>query len=848
VIAAMAAHCAHAQSAAAQSVYQDPKAPLAARVDDLFSRLTPDERLSLLSGTGYTTQPIAHLGVPPMGMADAGQGVRGGPPGMDGPATLFPSEATMAFSWDREMVARVAKAIGEEVQNKGTGAQILLAPDVNIHRSPLGGRNGESFSEDPFLAAQLAIPYVVGMQSSGAAACVKHFACNNEEVDRNTVDVHVDERALREIYLPAFQAGVQEGHSWSVMAAYNKINGFYATANQTLDTDILKKQWGFDGILMSDWGAVHETVGAVNAGNDVEMPGGQFLTVDKLKAALSDGSITQAAIDDSVHRILRTIVRVGLLDGPHTPAPAAMVNSPEHQHLTYEAASEAIILLKNERHVLPLDRSRIKSIAVIGPAAANMQLGALGSPQVTPFYSIMPLDGIRKAAGDAVTVNYVEGLSLPKPFPDPVPASALSSTDASGQAQPGLHGEYFTSDSLQGTPAATRVDAQIPFGRNATPPVDGTVASIRWTGKLTAPTTGTYTLSLFTGAGCRIFINDKPIVDDETPGGRAHSGKVDLTAGQAVDLRIELVHVPARGRGARFGWATAPTDDIAGAVAAAAKSDVAIVFVTTFGQDGEGRDRPTMALPGAQDRLIQAVAAANPHTIVVLNTGTPVQMTGWLDQVPGLLDAGFPGQEGGRAIASVLFGDVDPSGKTVDTLAARREDYPDFGNFPGTRDAANTVNYAEGIYVGYRHFDREKITPLFPFGYGLSYTSFRYGNLKLSQSTLAPDGAISASVDVTNTGSRDGAEVVQLYIHDPHPTIDKPVRELKGFARITLKAGETGTMSFPLSPRSFAYFDVPGHQWKADAGSYDVEIGASSRDIRLTSHVKLTSTYTKGAE
>jgi len=818
--------------------YQDPTAPLEARVDDLFGRLTPEEKLSLCSGTGFTTQPISRLAVPAMGMVDGPQGVRGGTAGTQGPATLFTSGVALASTWDRDLVRRVARAIGEETRNKGEGAFVLLGPDINIHRSPLGGRNGESFSEDPFLTAQLTIPYVMGIQSAGVAACVKHYACNNEEGDRNTVDVRVDERTLREIYLPAFEAGVRQGHSWTIMAAYNRINGPYATANHYLLTDVLKRQWGFDGLVMSDWGAVHETVGVVNAGNDLEMPGGQFQTAEKLKAALDSGTITQAAIDESVHRILRTILRVGLLDGSHAPD-ASKVNSPEHQRLTFEAASEGIVLLKNERHTLPLDRTRLRSVAVIGPAAVKMQFGALGSPAVTPFYSLSPVDGIKKLVGDTVAVNVVEGVGLPAPFPEAVPTTALRTTDG----QPGLRGEYFTDGDLQGEATGTRVDSLIQIGRNFAPPTGmTTVGSIRWTGTLTATTGGEYTFSLRSSAGCRLLLNGKPVFDEATTGDNTpRMGKVTLTAGKSYDIRVEVVKIadPLR---VRLAWSPPVVSDIPAAVAAAAKSDVAIVFATTLGQDGEGRDRPSMALPGEQDRLIRAVAAANKRTIIVLNAGTPCQMTEWLGPVPAVLNAGFPGQEGGRAIASVLFGDVNPSGKLVDTFGARREDYPDFGNFPGVN---GVVHYSEGIYVGYRHFDKDRIAPLFPFGYGLSYTTFRYANLKMTAPTLAPDGSIEVRVDITNTGTRAGTEVAELYVRDPQPKIDKPIRELKGFERVALKPGETQTVHFILTPQHLAYYDVSGKQWKADAGTYLVEIGASSRDLRQTGRIQLTGTYTK---
>ena len=813
-------------------IYQNSKAPLESRVSDLFKRLTQDEKMDLLTGTDFTTRPIPRLGVPALSMADAGQGVRGGMESTTGPATAFPSGVAMAATWDPVLVGRIGKAIGEEALNKGTGVQTVLGPAINIHRSPLGGRNGEYFSEDPYLAGRLAVDYVKGLQSTGCGACVKHYAANNEEIDRGFVNVKVGERALREIYLPAFEAAVKEGHVWSLMSSYNKVNGYHSSANHYLLTDVLKKCWGFDGMVMSDWGGVHETVGAVMAGNDLEMPGPGYLKKSNIDRALKAGLITQTAIDENVIRILRTDIRVGLLDNPRIRN-SKIVNSPAHQHLTFEAASKGIVLLKNEGNVLPLDRKRIKSIAVIGPGANEMEVGANGSPYVQPFYSIQPLDGLKKAAKAGTTFRYARGTESG----EPVPATALSLPDGSG---PGLNGEYFANRNLEGPPAFVRTDSKIQFdwsGKSLTG-LGSSNYSVRWTGKLLAPKTGTYHLVLSADDGCRLFVNGKQLIDHWVETAVTSLGaNIDLVAGQSYDLKIEYFQA-AGDAVARFDWTVPGMERYADAVQAARQSDVAIICATTMGQEGEGNDRPSMDLPGDQDGLIKAVAAVNKRTIVVLNTGTPVTMTAWLNRVPGILETWFPGQEGGAALAAILFGDVNPSGKLPDTFAARREDYPDFGNFPGVH---GQVNYPEGIYVGYRHFDKHGIKPIFPFGHGLSYTSFKYGPLHVSK--LGGTGAFKVSLNVTNTGHRSGAEVVQLYVHDQHPKIDKPVQELKGFIKVMLAPGQCESVAMNILPRSFAYCDVPGKQWKADAGQYEIEVCASSRDIRQRTSVTLPTTY-----
>jgi len=828
----------------AAPVYQDFGAPLEQRVQDLFQRLTPEEKLHLLTGTGFTTQPIPRLGVPAMGMVDAGQGVRGGAKSTQGAATAFPSGVTMASSWNVDLVGRIGNAIGAEARNKGTGAQVLLGPAVNIQRSPLGGRNGEYFSEDPFLAGRLAAGYIRGVQSNGVSACIKHYACNNEEVDRDFVDVKVSERALREIYLPAFEAGVKEGGVWALMSSYNQVNGTHASANAYLLTKVLKQGWQFDGLVMSDWGGVHE-VAVAQAGNDLEMPGGKFATVAKLQAALKDGRLTQAAVDDSVRRILRTVIRVGLLD-PRTPPDAAVVNAPEHQKLAFTAAAEGIVLLKNERHLLPLDRREIHTIAVLGRPAKHLEIGALGSPEVTPFYQVQVLDGIQKQAGAGVTVDYVAGT-----YAAPLPASAVT---VPGSAEHGFKAEYFTGGKLGTNLLFERVDDAIQFDTDQQPwaGVPKKHFSVRWTADLKAPVSGDYVVAFTSDDRFQVRVDGTNVI--ESSGGDRALGNPPLRTASVhlnaeTPRRLEVDYFLKTGRAvARLAWLQPGERAYADAVAAAARAEVAIVCVSTDGTEEEGWDRHFMEPPYQQDQLIQNVAAVNTNTVVILNNGTPIALKNWLPEVPALVEGWLPGQEGGAALAAVLFGEVNPSGKLPTTLAVERQDYPDFGNFPGHGDFdknQSVVNYAEDIYVGYRWFDKHGVAPCFPFGYGLSYTTFEYQNLRLPRVPVKAGESVAVSVDITNTGKRAGGEIAELYVQDTRPRVDKPVRELKGFAKVFLAPGETQTVTFTLTPRSFAYFDVSGKQWRADAGDYTVEIGASSRDIRQSAPLKLAETWTE---
>ena len=839
---------ARAQGQSATPLYKDAKAPLEARVNDLLGRLTLDEKISLLSGTGFATPAIPRLGVPPLEMADAGQGVRGGDKPTQGPATAFPSGVAMASTWNPELIGEVGRAIGVEARNKGGGAQVLLGPAVNIHRTPLGGRNGEYFSEDPFLSARLGVGYIRGMQSSGTAACVKHYIANNQETNRFDVNAVVGERALREIYMPSFKAAVQQGGVWTLMTSYNKINGPYASANWYLDTQVLKNQWGFDGLVMSDWGGVHAVASTLNAGNDLEMPGGQYLKPANVKAALADGDLSPQLIEASARRVIRTIARVGLLDGPIV-TDAAQVNSDAHRALAQRVAEQSLILLKNDKSVLPFNRAQIKTLAVIGPRAKTWQLGANGSPTVTPLRSTSAFDGIAQSAGAGVKINYAVGINSLGigGAAAPVPASALRpEAGGAGAGTPGLRGEYFGNVNLEGTPNLTRADAGLNFDWSSQAPGAGvarTDFSARWTGTLTSPVSGWVTLALVADDGVRLFVDGKQLIDHWVPTAlNTQTATLNMVAGRAYDIRIE--YYQGGGDAAlRFNWilpGDRVVDPLAEAVAAARACDAAVVLVGA-GNEGEGQDRATMNLSDEQNELIRAVRRANPRTVVVLNNGTPVTMTPWIADVPALIEAWFPGQEGGAALGRVLFGDVNPSGHLSDTLAAKRTDYSDLPNYPGTD---LTEKYDEGIYVGYRHFDKAGIAPLFPFGHGLSYTTFGYSDLKMSP-TLSPDGTVSGSLRVTNTGQVAGAEVVQLYVHDMAPKIDRAPRELKGFARVELGPGQSETVNFRLDARALSYCDVPGQQWKANAGAYEVEIGASSRDLRLKAPLRLSADWTE---
>jgi beta-glucosidase len=832
-----------ANAAPTVPLYRNPNAPLAARVNDLYSRLTEKEKLTLLTGTEYTSQPLPGHNLPGIIMADAGQGVRGGDSTTQGPATAFPCGLIMASSWDQSLLWQVGHAIGEEARNKGTGIQMELAPGVNIQRSPLNGRTSEYLGEDPYVSAHLAVPFIEGIQSTGVAACVKHYACNNEEQDRQTVNVTVSERALREIYLPAFEAAVTKAHVDAIMAAYNKVNGPFAAANWYLLHVVLRQDWGFEGLALSDWGAVHETARTISSGLDLEMPGPGFLTEQNINQALQNGSVNQGEIDLAVKHILKAVIQCGLADPARQAPDHKTVGSPAHEALAYKAAIEGAVLLKNDNNQLPLDPDSIGSIALIGLRAKQWQMNTGGSPFVDAIASTSAFHGIalRLSQRKDFHLYYAAAFdNTSKPIPDNL------LTPLSGHGT-GLSGSYYSNMTFSGRPHAKRIDKYIQFFWNSSNSPQGIGPfnfSVRWKGTLKAPRTGDFKFTCSADDGCRLWIDNKEIINHWFDGGAVPiDGHINLVAGHSYPIRLDY-YQHGGGSSVTLNWYPPSDAELlhSQAIDEAKNASVAIVFVGTNFEE-ESKDRSSMALPDNQDQLIKDVEAVNPHTIVVLNNGGPVLLSNWINNVPAVIEMGFPGELGGKALASLLFGDADPSGKLTETIAVRRQDYPDYPNFPGNKQGQ--VKYAEGIYVGYRAFDKRNITPQFPFGYGLSYTTFSYSNISVSNSQWNADGTVDVTADVSNTGSRAGAEIAELYVEPKSPQIDRPIRELKGFSRVDLAPGETKTAQFVLYPRDFAYCDVPGKQWRADAGDYSIEVGASSRNILLSAPITLTNTWTQ---
>ena len=809
------------------------------QIKALIAQMTLEEKVSIVAGADmWHNHAVERLGIPAIKMSDGPNGARGSKWRGGPTSACFPVGVALAATWNTGLVERVGAALGEETKTKG--AHILLGPTVNIHRSPLGGRHFECYSEDPYLTAQMAVAYIKGVQSQNVGTSIKHFVCNDSEFERMTLSSEVSERALREIYLPPFKAAVKEARPWTVMASYNKVNGTYASEHPYLLTDILKKEWGFEGFVVSDWTAVKSTAPAANAGLDMEMPGPPRFFGDDLVQAVKDGLVSESVIDDKVRRILRIIIKAGIFEHPQE-MPETSVNKPEHQKLARQAAAEAIVLLKNERAVLPLDDEKIKSIAVIGPNANVARIQGGGSAGVNPHYAVTPLEGINERCGEAIKVVYELGCTNYRMTP---PIDPQYITPAEGEGKHGFTGEFFNNFDLSGEPVLTEIHEKLDFFwlEAFSPKVNLSEFSARWTGKFTAPETGTYTFSLTSAGLSRLYIDGEEVIDnwtEQTLGGFFFGmgtpevpGTVEMIAGQTYEVRLEYSKQNAPGLGGlRLGCLfPTPADSMTRAAELAAKSDVALVFAGLSGEwESEGFDREDMELPGDQVKLITEVAAANENTVVVLNSGAPVTMTDWIDKVAAVVEAWYPGQECGNAIADVLFGDVTPSGKLPTTFPKRLEDNPAYINYPGEN---GKVLYGEGLFVGYRYYDKKKIGPLFPFGYGLSYTTFAYSNLTLSASEYELDDEIQITVDVQNTGTRAGKEVVQLYIRDVESRLARPEKELKAFEKVALEPGETRTVQFTLGKDALSFYDPAKTQWVAEPGEFEALIGSSSRDIR----------------
>lgn len=802
------------------------------RVEEIIAKMTLEEKIELITGDNFKTKANKRLGIPQLVMTDGPVGPRG-----KGPATVYSAPINWGATWDVNLVERIGQEMGAET--RVLGFNLLLGPGINIARTPFGGRNFESFGEDPFLMSRIAVPLIKGIQSKNVATCTKHFVANNQEWNRFDVDARISERALREIYFPAFKAAVQEADTWSIMGAYNLVNGHYANENKYLLNDVLKEDWGFNGIVISDWGAVRSTVKTAKAGLDLEMPDGKYLGADLLKA-INNNEIDATILDDKVRRILRVMFKAGLFD-ESIDSYGGYMNTQNRIALALETAEKSIVLLKNENNILPLDKDVIKTIAMIGPNASTARLGGDGSGHLKAINAISPLEGIKALVGDKIDVKYEFGVKIKRLELPIAPAGMYVLEDGK---TPGIKADFFNNKELEGKPVATRIDESINFNwGQGESPVPGKVNddkfSIRWTGKLKSPGKGQFEIGVRADNGVKLFIDGNLIINawsDQAPG-QFKTDYYEFEEGKLYDLKVEFYENIGTCR-AKLGIAPVEKGtELEDAVKLAQVSDVVIINAgLAKNHEGEARDRDFLELPLMQVKLIKKVLKVNKNVVVVLNNGSAMLMTDWGDEVPAIIEAFYPGEQGGTALANILFGKVNPSGKLPVTFMKKWEDHPASKTYPGHKEYAD---YSEGIFVGYRHFDKYDIEPLYEFGFGLSYTSFEYSNIKLSSEKITQNDTINITLTVKNSGEIDGDEIVQLYISDKKASVEREKKSLKGFQRVSLKVGESKRISFRINKKDLAFYDVKSKTWKAEKGVFEVQIGNSSRNIHLTSKFRL---------
>lgn len=853
-------------------LFQQKDLPVKDRIEDLIRQMTLEEKIDLLSGyEDFYLHPCQRLGIPAFKLADGPLGVASW--GLFGKATAFPSSLSLAASWNRDLARQVGDMYGQEWRARGI--HFLLAPGVNIYRASKGARNFEYYGEDPFLTSEMIVPFIKGVQDRGVIATVKHFAANDQEFDRYTVSSEISERTLREIYLPPFQAAVQKAGVKAVMTGYNPVNGIYCTENKYL-IDILKKEWGFKGMLMSDWACTYSADKAANNGLDLEMGSHNWLIKEKLLPLIEKGIVTEETINDKVRRIYGACMELGFFDRPQRDTTLTVYN-PDANRMAYEAAKESMILLKNEHNLLPL--KGVKNIAIIGPNACynlvndrshnvnSITYGGGGSSKVHPWHVTSILQGIKTEFADA-DISYSEGISNQYK-----PSLFQSSRFRTKNGEAGLTAIYYKSGSntvsaendemvqLQakasgrsskaGTNALapndeatnnenatfSRIDRQVNFSWWGTPhnyTALGDDYHVEWDGYVDVEKNDSLIFFVDAQGGYRLWIDDTLCLDaSSSQSFDCRNVTVKGEKDTSKHIRLEYLSQKSTPSEIRLGYDYKSNRDYSEAIRLAKKADV-VIFCS--GLDGsielEGRDR-SFDLPYGQDILINELAKVNPNIIVTVTAGGGVNMASWIDKVPAVIHLLYPGQEGGTVLAEIISGRVIPSAKLPFSIERKWIDSPACGNYDETR-REKKVYYNEGIFVGYRGYDYKKIEPLFPFGYGLSYTDFKYSDLKI-ETIDKENKTVRITFDITNTGAYKGAEIAQIYVHDVRSKEARPLKELKGFEKVLLTPGETRSVSVALDKTAFQYYQEKSHRWILEAGQFEIWVGASSKDIRLKS-------------
>ena len=699
------------------------------KIEDIIKSLTLEEKSAMIHGAGFfRTAAVERLGIPALHMSDGPMGVRHEFPddswipvgNSDDYVTYLPSNSALACTWNKQLAYEEGNILGKEA--RGRGKDVILAPGINIMRSPLGGRNFEYFSEDPFLAAEMAVPFIKGVQENDVAACVKHFALNSQETERLNVEVEVDERTVREIYLPAFEAAVKDGNSYSIMSTYNMIWGYHCSHSKWLLRELLQDEWGYDGVIISDWGAIHDTKMAAEAGMDIEMSVtdnfNDYYFANPLIEAVKEGVISEELVDEKIRKILKMMYRIDMFSDDRKYGDYNAFSSREK---TLDIARESIVLLKNDENILPLNKKKIKKLAVIGQNANIRHSEGGGSAEIKALYEVTPLMGIKMLVGGNTEVRYCQGYTHEKEKRESLIDEAVKMAQECDEV-------------------------------------------------------------IFVG-GLKHTMENFELWQNALNSSREEGMKVNI--------------------------------------------------------DSEGADKEDMSLPYEQDELIKRLLEVNPNTIIVMTNGAPVDMSGWINNTKSLIHTSYNGMEGGRALAEVIFGEVNPSGKLAVTYPVKLEDSPahSIGEFPGGK----TVKYTEGLYVGYRHFVTRDVKPLFEFGYGLSYTSFKYDDLRIKHIDENGENKAVVTYKITNTGNRKGAEISQVYVQDIESSVDRPLYELKGFDKVFLEPGESKEVKVTLNERAFAFYSTDFNSWKVEPGEFNILVGSSVTNIKLSGKITINN-------
>ena len=798
-------------------------------INKLLENLTLEEKISLLTGfNSWYSNKIPRLKIPSIKMSDGPNGVRGDSTSGKSSA-CFPCPISIGSTWNKKLIKKIGVALGEEALDKDV--DVLLGPTINLHRHPLGGRHFENFSEDPVLTGEIAVAYVKGVQSKKVSACLKHFVANDTEFERHTVSSNLDERTLREVYLLPFEMGVKKAKAKSVMSAYNKLNNIYCSSNEYLLVNILKEEWGFDGYVVSDWGAALETIENAKGGLDMEMPGPGHTWGEKLKEAVKKNEVPQELIDDKVRRILTTMEFTGRTHSPENK-PEKEENRKHHKKLLRKCASEGMVLLKNE-NFLPLTNYKDKTIAVIGPNAKISQIIGGGSASLKPHYQVHPLEALKEYVKEK-NISYAKGTHTYKYLPKFNESLFIDSK--------GFKVEYFDSEIKESKHLKTEMlkgnkfwvfDG---FAKDIINKEERPNIKVRFSCEYIPDIQGIHEFEVFGIGPCVMKIDGEKIIDnanDIIPGEAFFSfgsapKKSKLNLEKNKKYLIEIIYsFEGRFPAVQFGCLPPDKINLLDEAKKLAMTSEAVIIVAGTNSDWEteGNDRKNLELPCNQDELINQITEINSNCVVVLNTGAPVSMS-WSKKPKAIIQSWFGGQEYGNALMDIIFGKTNPSGKLPTSFPTKIEDTPAYSSYPGEN---SQMNYEEKLLIGYRWYEKKEIQPLFPFGHGLSYTSYKYENLKIEKKAKN----IFCTLEVSNIGKFDGKEIIQCYISSPITNEEEPIKTLQSFKKVKIKKGQTKTVKLKLNKRNFSYWDTTSKNWKIKEGDYQISIGSSSKNIHL---------------